>query len=131
MKKATWLLIGLLTFPMMICAQSHHTDLKWGASADAGVTYNVYKAIGACPATGLPTGATQIANLLTLLTFSDTNVQVGQTACYYVTAQLNGTESGPSNTKQAVTPVGAPGALTITTVAEVRAPEKGLSIRAY
>lgn len=123
----TLLILGvLLILPIKVCAQSHHTDLKWTASVDSGVTYNVYKAAGACPATGLPTGATKITSAVTLLTFSDTNVQVGQTACYYVTAQLNGTESGPTNTASATTPVGAPGPLTIT-VAENR----GLAIKAY
>ncbi len=120
MKTALICLAVLLTLPLEVCAQVHHTDLSWTASADAGVAYNVYKAIGACPSTGLPSGATKIASAITKTAYSDNAVSPGQTACYYVTATLNGSESAPSNTAPATTPIAPPGTLTIQTVAELR-----------
>lgn len=97
------------------CAAGHHTDLSWGASIDTGVTYNVYRATGPCPSTGIPTGATKIQTGLTVLTYSDTNVVAGNKFAYYITAQLNSVESPASNCADATTPVGAPGALIVNT----------------
>ncbi|HKT10337.1 MAG TPA: hypothetical protein VJW77_00790 [Terriglobia bacterium] len=93
------------------CAAGHSTTLTWGASVDTGVTYNVYRATGSCPASGIPSGATKITSGLTALTYLDTNVSAGNVFAYYVTAQLNGVESGPSNCADATTKVGAPGTL--------------------
>lgn len=107
------LMLGLvMAASAYACAAGHSTVLTFGASIDAGVTYNVYRATGKCPATGTPSGATKITSGLTVLTFADTNVAAGNVFAYYVTAQLNGVESGPSNCADATTPVGAPGALT-------------------
>ena len=111
------ILLGIL-FSLMITVQmcpaaSHEVDLAWTASVDAGVTYNIYRAAGTCPATGVPTGATQVKSGIAVLTYQDTTVQPGS-YCYYATATLNGAESGPSNTALAQVPVGAPSALSIT-----------------
>lgn len=85
-------------------AQSHSVTLNWVASTTPGVTYNVYKLTGACPA-GTPTGFAIInSSPITALTYSDTAVVAGATYCYYGTAVLNGAESGPSNTAAGAVP---------------------------
>lgn len=101
------LLLAILILPLMADAAVHYTVITWNASGDTGATYNVFKASGSCPASGIPTGATKIASGLTALTFTDSasTLTAGQVNCYYVTAQVNGTESGPSNTAGATTPV--------------------------
>lgn len=83
----------------------HSVVLTWNASTDAAanpsLTYNVYRSTVACPASGVPAGATKVGSAVAALTYTDSTVQVG-TNCYYVTSQLNGAESVGSNTAPAV-----------------------------
>jgi hypothetical protein len=94
----------------------HSVSLTWTASTDAAanplLTYNVYRLVGACPATGTA-GFTKL-NMTPVTTpaFSDANVGLGN-FCYYVTATLNGAESVPSNTASAVILPGSPTLLKI------------------
>jgi hypothetical protein len=95
----------------------HSVSLTWTASTDAAanplLTYNVYRLIGACPASGTA-GFTKL-NAAPVMTpaFTDANVGLGN-FCYYVTATLNGAESVPSNTASAVVLPGAPTLLKFT-----------------
>ena len=93
-----------IVFSLPVQAQTvvHKADLTWSMSPDAvadptlAITYNVYRANGTCPADGsypLATASKLAANLTTL-SFSDTNVKVGQTYCYAITAVLGSAESG-------------------------------------
>lgn len=74
----------------------HGVDLNWTASADAGVSYNVYRS---------QTSGSNYAKINTALvsglTFSDNSVSVGQTYFYVVRSVLNGVESVNSNEVQA------------------------------
>ena len=115
MRKLVLLLV--LLFTVSAFAQSHSVSLTWSASADAAgnpsLTYNVYRALIACPSGDvLPTGALKVSNVATP-GYLDTAVSVGQSVCYYVTATLNGGESAPSNTAGGVIPIAAPGSVAI------------------
>lgn len=101
-----------LLLPMQACGQGHYVTLSWTASADQGVTYNIYRAGGACPATGLPSGATKVGSGITTLTWKDSMVDLG-IYCYYATAEKNSLESPPSNTAEASVKPGAPSSLII------------------
>jgi hypothetical protein len=103
------LLLLILIGPLVADAALHHNDLAWDASPDPGVKYDVYKAPGVCPASGIPTGAVRIATGLTVTTYPDaaSTLTAGQINCYYVIATLSGASSPPSNTAPATTPVGA------------------------
>ena len=106
------LLLPLLLLSSPAKAQAHSAVLSWNASPDAGVSYNVYRLTGACPASGTA-GFTKLnAAAVTTLTYTDSTVALGA-VCYYVTATLNGAESVPSNTASAVVLPGAPTLLKI------------------
>jgi hypothetical protein len=94
----------------------HSVSLTWTASTDAAanplLSYNVYRLVGACPASGTA-GFTKINTAAVVTpTFADANVGLGS-FCYYVTATLNGAESVPSNTASAVILPGSPTLLKI------------------
>lgn len=82
-----------------LTASAHQVVLTWGASPDAGanssLTYGIYRNAGVCP-TGTPSGFTQVATGVTALTYTDSSITPGS-FCYYVIAQLNGSQSAPSN----------------------------------
>jgi len=59
-------------------------------------TFNVYKASGACPATGTPTFTLLIALGSGVSTYTDTTVSSGLTYCYAATAVQGGLESAYS-----------------------------------
>lgn len=107
--------ISLAVFAVLILfcggdAQAHSVSLAWTASTDGGVSYNVYRLAGACPAAGT-TGFSKItATPLAATTFIDSTVAPG-TYCYYATAVLNGAESVPSNLASAVILPAAPAAV--------------------
>jgi hypothetical protein len=86
-----------------------NTVLTW-ADADTGVTFNVYRASGVCPATtGAGTWTKLNAVPVTALTYTDLTVGgVGSTYCYYVTALSGGIESAPSNMTGAIIPEAIP-----------------------
>lgn len=98
-------------------AQSGHKNTRtWNGSADeasnATIFYDVYRATGPCPASGLPAGATKIVSTLALIhTYVDTaNLSIGVTQCYYVKAAITisgvTTESpNGSNTAGGTTPL--------------------------
>jgi hypothetical protein len=99
--------------PIASCAPAHYVKLSWTPSTESGATTNLWRAGGACPATGLPTGATEITTGLTGNTYTDNTVAVGS-YCYYATATVSGIESYPSKNAQAdVKPFG-PTSLAIT-----------------
>jgi hypothetical protein len=81
--------------------KSYNVTLSWVASSSASATgYNVYRRTS-------PTGtATKLnATPIATTTFTDTQVQLGQTYYYTATAvDSAGTESGPSNQVTAVIP---------------------------
>jgi hypothetical protein len=90
----------LMTQP--VSAQTAHSaTLSWAAPSDAvaSSTYNIYRAAGACPLSGLGTLTFSKLNTapITALTYTDTTVGVGSW-CYYGTQVQNGVESVPSNT---------------------------------
>lgn len=121
MTKIGGFLLLLFSFAMMgfggqnirATATAHSVALAWTASSDAAanptLTYNVYRLVRVCPS-GTPTGFTQVGTA-SATTYSDTAVSVGNTYCYYVTAQLNALQSVPSNTASAVILPAAPTAL--------------------
>jgi len=94
-------------------AQAHSVTLTWTSSTDAGVTYNVYRLSGACPAT-VTAGFSKITpSSIAATTFTDSAMAPG-TYCYYATSVLNGAESLPSNLATAVILPGAPTAMSTT-----------------
>ena len=85
-------------------AAGHSATLNWTApttcvdgSACTPTGYKVYKASVACPASGLPAGATVLA-AVTVTTYTDTSIAAPGTYCYYVTATNSAGESAASNT---------------------------------
>jgi len=98
-------------------AATHQAAISWTDSPDKAanptLSYNVYRAAVACPASGVPAGATKITNVTTA-SFTDTAVTVGQTYCYFVNATLNGTEASPSNDSGGTVPVAPVTSLTVT-----------------
>lgn len=87
-------------------ATAHNAHLAWTApttcvdgSACTATGFKVYKASVACPASGLPTGATVLAALAgTVTTYDDGTISAPGTYCYYVTAVNSVGESSASNT---------------------------------
>jgi len=81
---------------------AHSAVLTWAAPDDASATasYNIYRASGLCPASGLGTLVFSKVNAspITALTFTDTSVKVGGQYCYYGTHAEGAVESIPSNT---------------------------------
>ena len=85
-------------------AQPHRVDLTWKASSTPGVQYRVYRCIpgGPCVFHCAPGSPCPSIALLSGTSTSDTNVQVGQPYCYFITAVTAATtnkeqESDPSN----------------------------------
>jgi hypothetical protein len=109
------LAVLLLAVPMMAQTASHSVDVSWNLSPDntASSVYTVYRASGACPVSGAPTGAVAVGTKTNATFFSDLNVPVG-TYCYYVTQTQASTESGPSNNAVAKLIPNAPSGLTVT-----------------
>ena len=106
LKRQCYLIAVLALFCLPASAQTkpHQSTLFWTAptmcvdgSSCVPTGYNVYRASVACPATGIPTGATLIASAITTTTYTDTPLAPG-TYCWYVTALNSAGESGPSNT---------------------------------
>ena len=116
MRLKTFAISGLMIF-ILFCstayAKAHSVSLAWTASTDSGVSYNIYRLSGACPATGT-TGFSKITTApVNATTFMD-SVGAPGTYCYYATSVLNGAESVPSNLTPAVILPAAPTALSIT-----------------
>lgn len=108
----TFLLVAVGLF-LPARAQSHSVSLEWTASTDSGVSYNVYRFSGACPASGTA-GFSKITTATVIATaYTDTTVAPGS-YCYYATAVLNGAESLPSNLVSAVILPAAPTSLSVT-----------------
>jgi cellulose 1,4-beta-cellobiosidase len=90
---------------VVVKAGTHSAALSWTApttcvdgSACTPTGYNVYRAVVACPASGLPAGATKIASAITTTTYTDTTITAPGSYCYYVTALNAAGESACSNT---------------------------------
>lgn len=120
MKKilAAIVLFGMLGVSLPAQA-AHSVTLNWTASTDSTTatpgTVSVFRALGACPATGLGT-ATYTALTTTALAggpYIDTTVTAGSSYCYYIGATIGAATSGPSNTYSALIPIAPP---TITVV---------------
>jgi len=107
------ILFALLLFAIGAAAQNHSATLSWVALPDTP-TSNVYRAPGACPSTGSPTGQVKL-NLtpVAATTYKDSTVAGANTYCYTVRATLNGVESVDSNTAQAVIPLAPSSGLTV------------------
>jgi hypothetical protein len=91
-------------------AQAHSVALSWTASADPGVSYNIYRLSGACLAASTSGFSKITATPLTATTYTDSIVTPG-TYCYYATSVFNGAESVPSNLAPAVILPAAPTAV--------------------
>jgi hypothetical protein len=88
-------LVGTGTTPV-----AHSVDLSWSASTSSVAGYNVYRGgVSGGPYTKMN------SSVDSAVTFTDSNVQAGQTYFYTVTAvDSTGTESARSNEVQAVVP---------------------------
>jgi hypothetical protein len=109
-------LLAVLLLAGSLAAQSSHSvALNWTASSDAtsnpSLAYNVYRVSADCSTPVLPTFVKQNSTPVTTVTYNDGSVSVGQSYCYRVTSALNGLESAPSNTANAVILPAAPSAL--------------------
>lgn len=120
-KKILGVVFGTILTAGSLIAAGHSTTINWTASVDmpatipAGSGYNVFRASGACPASGVPTGAAELNTTpVAANTFTDTTVTPGNW-CYYVETLLGGVSSLPSNTALGATPVAPPTNVTITT----------------
>lgn len=112
-------LLTVLLWPAV--AQAAHTvTLSWTAPVSGTPTgYNVYKLAGVC-GPSLPNFTKLNSAPITALTFTDTGLADGVTACYQVTAVYPTGESGSSGALQittsiftatvVLTPPGAPSA---------------------
>lgn len=95
----------------------HTVTLTWTASPDAAanpsITYNIYRFNGtpACPTSGFTLLSSTASGVLTA---TDSNVTVGETLSYEVTAVLNGLESVPSGCASVLLPPSPPGKPTLT-----------------
>lgn len=108
MKKILVLIV--ITVAKLTLAQTpvlHNVLLTWDAQG-ANIVFHVYKAPSVCPAAGTkPSAAPFPFSALALATtnsYLDVGaISVGQSWCYYVTADLvgGGAETGPSNYAQA------------------------------
>jgi hypothetical protein len=104
MKKV--LLVVLLS---CVCAMAaDRVSLSWVPSITPSASgTNVYRASGACPATGIPTGGVKIGQVSGVTAgYDDLAGTEGQVYCYYGTAfrTQDGAESVASNTSQATFP---------------------------
>jgi hypothetical protein len=93
--------------------QSHSVGLKWTASTDAGVSYNIYRMAAACPANGTSGFSKITVTPVSATVYADSGIGPGA-YCYYATAVLNGAESVPSNFVSAVILPAAPTSLSVT-----------------
>lgn len=112
----------ILSLLCLTFAQAHAASVVWtwdapviGANQSPAASYNLYQASVACPASGLPAGAVQIAHSTPLLSFTQATLPA-QITCTYVTAlSAVGVEGLPSATFQLdFRPPGAPSALSAT-----------------
>lgn len=104
------LLLLLILLPAALAAQTRNVALAW-TDSQAAVTFNVYRAAGACPAA--PAQFAKInAAPVTAKTYTDPDIAPG-TYCYHVTANASGLESDPSNNAEAQARPFSPGGLTV------------------
>jgi len=83
-------------------SSTHSVTVTWNAAPDAtaSASYNLYRATGVCPASGLGTLTFTKQVNVSALTATDTAVTFGS-YCYYVTHVEGTAESIPSNTSTA------------------------------
>ena len=106
-----FLVLAILSIPFAAKAQSSYSvNLTWTAStsstsANPG-SVKVLRATGSCPASGI--GSLVYSSLNNTAPaagpYTDSTVVAGTTYCYYITATVGSSTSGPSNTFQAVIP---------------------------
>ena len=106
MKKALLQAATLLLAVSSFAQSTHSVVLNWTASSDAKanptLTYNVYRAPGNCSDPLLPKPIKINSTPVRTVSFIDTSVSEGNSYCYIAKSALNGLESVPSNTAQAV-----------------------------
>ena len=106
MKKALLQAATLLLAVSSFAQSTHSVVLNWTASSDAKanpkLTYNVYRALGNCSDPLLPKPIKINSTPVTTVSFTDEHVSVGSSYCYTAKSAVNGRESGPSNTAQAI-----------------------------
>ena len=110
MKRVLAALILILAAGMAQGQAAHGIQWTWAAptSGATPASYNLYQAAGACPASGLPTGAIQIAGTV-VASYQQTPLPSGVTCTYVTAVSAVGVEGPPSNTFQFdTTPPGAP-----------------------
>ena len=101
-------IVLLILLSICLCsgafAQTRTATLSWSDTLNpAGRTYSVYRAAGACPASGTLAGP-PIATGLTAQSYSDSTVSIGTTYCYAVTAVVSSTESTQTQGSSQVQP---------------------------
>jgi hypothetical protein len=103
------LVLALLASATLAQATGHSVTLSW-TNADTGVTNNMYRLVGACPAslTGtFPFGFTKInTSAIASSPYVDSNVIVASTYCYFATEVLGTQESAASIAVSATIPLG-------------------------
>jgi hypothetical protein len=110
MRKLALLLFALSFSSISYAANAHQATVTWTASPDSTVddpgTVSVWRFDGRCSAV---TGITRIASGLAAGgSYVDYSVQAKHYYCYVVTAVIDGFESEPSNSWEALIPVGPP-----------------------
>jgi hypothetical protein len=101
-------LIFLLVIASSLAAQTRNISLSWN-DQQSGVTYNVYRSAGSCPA---ETFAKINTAPVAVKAYTDADIAPGR-YCYYVTAEAAGLESDPSNKAQADAKPFSPDGLTV------------------
>lgn len=111
MKRYIWLIAIALCFSgteLAMAQTGTKVSLSWVPSISPTASgTNLYRAPGACPASGLPVGAVKIGQVSGVTAgFDDLTSTPGTTGCYYATAfrTQDGAESAGSNTAQATFP---------------------------
>ena len=117
----------LFAFAALAFGQTRTVVLTWDHTDPVPiVTFNVYRATGACPTVAVPIPTKLNAVPVVAKTYTDSNVAYG-VYCYQVRAFAGGLESVPSNDAQGDAAPGAPTNLrTATATAQITVNEKGV-----
>jgi hypothetical protein len=118
-------LLFALIFAALAWGQTRDVILAWDHSA-SNVTFNVYRASGACPTPAVPIVLKINAVPVTVKTYTDAGVAYG-IYCYQVRAFAGGLESVPSNDAQGdAGPTPPTNLRTTTATAQITVSEKGV-----
>ncbi|MFH1110970.1 MAG: hypothetical protein V1790_17495 [Planctomycetota bacterium] len=115
----------LFVFAALALGQTRDVILNWDHPAP-GVTFNVYRASGACPTPAVPIPTKINASAVAAKTYTDGGVAYG-IYCYQVRAFAGGLESIPSNDAQGdAGPTPPTNLRTTTATAQITVSEKGV-----